>query len=329
MTKFENIKKFIEKNFKTSFGIFFDAIKRSPSAQGYIFGAISEVLLKNYLFDKGFEVLRIKEKPKGGAHGKSAEARGDFYIKRKQDNKWLVIECKGLKSNAEFSHVRREQLSNRDGLKQFLIKHAIKGHYKDEKSYKWAEKTYIRKKTNWLNINKDKKFPPFQWSKEWPGPCNCRLSGIWKDEAELKEWVDSLNTERLTETSYRRLNGSIIILETHAPSQRTALQTGFEQAGPLVYDFSIMAVDLFLKTGRHEFVFMNPAYMNHSPGSPEHLYQNYIIDILIPGIKDTPTIVHPWYRDIDDVLKTQPLEREIDQSQINGRNYEEPLEIYT
>lgn len=43
------------------------ALKLSPSAQGYINGALSEVLLIQYLENKGYEVLRIKEKPAGGS----------------------------------------------------------------------------------------------------------------------------------------------------------------------------------------------------------------------------------------------------------------------
>jgi len=322
MNTMEIIRRFVGKNFGVSLEVFINAIKISPSAQGYILGAISEILLKDYLIDKGFEVKRIKEKPRGGAHGKSAEARGDFYIKRPNDIKWLVIECKGLKSNAEFSYARRKQLSNKDGLKKFLVKHAIKGHYRDKQLYKTAKKTYDKKKAIWRRKNRGKSFPPFGWSKEWPGSCNCRLLNVWSSKEDLEEWVDSLGGNRFTEESYRRLEGPIVVLETHAPSKRKALQTGFEQASPLVYDFSVMAVDLFLKTGNHRFVFMNPLCMNHSPESPEHLYQNYIIDILVPGIQDDPTIVLPWYNDIDEVLETHPSERDLDYSQIDDRDYD-------
>lgn len=95
------IKGFVDDYFKVSILDFILAIKINYSAQGYIYGAISELLLRRYLRKKGYEVKRIKEKPKGGAKGKSSEARGDFYIRKSRDEKWLVVECKGLKSNSE------------------------------------------------------------------------------------------------------------------------------------------------------------------------------------------------------------------------------------
>ena len=82
----------------------------------------------------------------------------------------------------------------------------------------------------------------------------------------------------------------------------------------------MMAVDLFQRTGKHEFVFMNPDCISHSPTSPNHLYQNYIIDVLIPGVKDELDIKHPWYRNIDDCInKTNPKKVEYDATQIDYR----------
>lgn len=318
----EDIVNFSKRYFNVEVDVLINAIKTSLSAQGYILGAISELILKDFFVSKGYEVKRIKEKPKGGAKGKSAEARGDLYIKKPEDKKWLVIECKGLKSNSEFSYSRRRLLDNKGGLEQFLIAHAIRGHCKNTKVYISATKTYMKSRQEWQRKNKGKRFPPFQWSQDWPGPCNCRLEKIWKDEISLNKWISSLDIKRFSEESYRKQQGPIVILETHAPSKRTGAITGINQAGPLVYDFSIMAVDLFIKTGKHEFVFMNPNAMNHSPSSPEHLYQNYIIDILIPSIKDHPTIKPPWYTSFDEVLKTNPPERDIDYSQVDDRKYE-------
>lgn len=102
------------------------------------------------------------------------------------------------------------------------------------------------------------------------------------------------------------------------------METGIHQAAPLVSDFSIMAVDLFQRTGKHEFVFMNPDTISHSPTSPHHLYQNYIIDVIIPGIKDTLNICHPWYDDINNCIKcTSPKIVEYDPTQIDYRENED------
>ena len=319
MKGISEIEAYVEMYFGVSLEIFVDAMRMNPSAQGYILGAISEFLLRKQLISEGFEVVRIKEKPKGGTHGKSSEARGDFYVRKPGDEKWLVIECKGLKSNAEFSYSRRKQLSNKEGLKKFLEKHAIRGHDKDTKTYETARASYEKSRAKWEKDSKDGQFLPFGWSEDRPGPCNCDLTDIWKVKKDLEAWVKEVHASRLTEKSYRGITGPIAILETHAPSRRKALLTGVTQAGPLVDDFSVMAVDLFLRTKTHHFVFMNPLCMNHSPGSPEHLYQNYIVDILVPGVKDTPIIAPPWYQKIDEALRTDPVRHEIDESQIDDR----------
>ena len=65
------IDEFIHKHFGVDEKTFLEILKASPSAQGYISGAISEVLLKEYLEAKGFEVIRIKEKPSGGNNAKN------------------------------------------------------------------------------------------------------------------------------------------------------------------------------------------------------------------------------------------------------------------
>ena len=64
----------------------------------------------------------------------------------------------------------------------------------------------------------------------------------------------------------------------------------------------------------------NPTTLSHSPTSPEHLYQNYIIDVLIPGMKPRPKLAAPWYADFDTcVVKTKPEYRKLDPTQIDHR----------
>lgn len=95
---------FVQACFGTTLKVFLHALEISASARGYIAGAISELLLAQYVDEKGFNVKRIVEKPSGGFRAKSEDARGDFYIRRKdkKDDEWFVTECKGLKTNAEF-----------------------------------------------------------------------------------------------------------------------------------------------------------------------------------------------------------------------------------
>jgi len=314
MASFEE---YIGKYFGVDKDLFLRALDASPSAKGYIIGAVSEVILKDYLENKGFEVLRIKEKPSGGNNAKSAEARGDFYIREKGSSKdeWLVIESKGLKSNSEF---RGGKLDNKVKLYKFLQRRAFPPLNKE--IYKKGYSTYLKVKAAWEKKNKGKKFPPFLWSKEFPGPEACHLTHVWKNDKDLKNWVESQHENSFSEEAYREVKGPIAILETHQPSKRVAPITGIDQAAPLVVDFNIMTVDLFLRTGKHEFAFMNANEISHSPSSPEHLYQNYIIDILVKGKKDNLNISPPWYDDILECIeKTKPVLRNLDESQLDTR----------
>ena len=81
-----------------------------------------------------------------------------------------------------------------------------------------------------------------------------------------------------------------------------------------------MAVDLFLRTGKHEFVFMNSSNISHSPTSPEHLYQNFIIDILVKEKKNIIKIDYPWFKNIEDCIHiTKPKLCKLDKSQLDSR----------
>ena len=78
---------FIQQKFGVDEKTFVKVLSNSPSAEGYLLGALGEQLFKEYAESLGYEVLRIKEKPEGGYDAKSAEARGDFYIRKKGSKK--------------------------------------------------------------------------------------------------------------------------------------------------------------------------------------------------------------------------------------------------
>lgn len=316
MKEFEN---FISQHFGVESNIFLEALKNSPSANGYILGSISELVLKQHLESLDFEVLRIKEKPAGGNNAKNTEARGDFYIRKKDNPKdeWFVVESKGLKSNSEF---RGSKLDNKDKLFRFLKPLAFPAKDQKQKIYDKGFKTYEKAKERWKKENPNKKFPTFAWELETAGANATDLSGIWKDETALKEWIDTQEEALFTEKAYREGQGIVKILETHQPSTRTAPKTEIKQASPLVADFNIMAVDLFLRTGTHEFAFMNAEKISHSPTSPEHLYQNYTIDILLKDLKTEIVFRPSWYNDIEKLItETNPKPRNLDKSQLDLR----------
>ncbi len=321
---------FFKKISKELFGvdpeILIEVIQENHSAKGYIQGGISELLFKKYMESKSYDCIRIKEKPEGGFNAKSSNARGDFYIKKRDKNipieddqeGWFVVECKGLKSNAE-KHLLRS-LSSRTKIYNHLSKKAFRDKNWKQKSYEKGLNTYKKAKEKWEAQNLGKNFPEFKWDIETSGADNVDLSGLWSSKNDLKKWVENIPDELLKEEAFFRGEGAFSVLFTHAPSNRTSQITKIKQAAPLVSDFNIMCVDTFLRTKKHDFVFMNSECISHSPTSPEHQYQNYYIDYLIDGKKDKLHLKHPWYLDIEQLIKvTKPSPRRLELSQIDHR----------
>lgn len=306
----------------TKFGInetrFLEVLQKSPGAEGYILGNLGEELFKEYAESIGYEALRIKEKPEGGNNAKSEDARGDFYIRKKGSLKdeWLVVECKGVKSNSE----KRSGLTKRSSCLTMLNKHTIEREKHVNSIYKSGSLAYKKAKIEWEN-NNEGKFPKFGWSKTNPGAGVPDLTGLWENKEEIKNWLDTFNETDFDENAYWDLKAPIRLLQTHMPSTRIDIVTKIKSTGPLVSEFNILCVDLFLKTGKHEFAFVNSTELNHQGKSPNHLQQNYTIDILTA--KDNfkrHKLLKPWYEDLNLCIEeTKPKYRKLDESQLDGR----------
>ena len=307
---------------KAKFGIdepkFLDVLRKSPGAEGYILGNLGEELFKEYADTIGYEALRIKEKPEGGNNAKSEDARGDFYIRKKGSIKdeWLVVECKGVKSNAE----KRSGLTKPSSCLTMLLKHTIERDKHVESIYKSGKNAYENARTEWENAHNGS-FPKFRWNKTNPGAGVPDLTGLWKNKAEIQKWLDTFTAIDFDENAYWDLTAPIRLLQTHMPSTRIDAETKIKSTGPLVSEFNILCVDLFLKTGKHEFVFVNSTELNHQGKSPNHLQQNYTIDILTAkdGYK-RHKLLKPWYDDLALCIEeTKPKFRKLDKSQLDGR----------
>jgi hypothetical protein len=310
-----DLKDYIVKKFGIDEATFLEVLGMSPGAEGYLLGSLSEYLFKKYADSKGYEALRIKEKPEGGNNAKNEDARGDFYIRKKGStkNEWIVVECKGVKSNSE----KRSGLTNPKSCLALLNKHAIDRENHVASIYESGKSAYEKAKKTW----RDKSFPPFTWNQNNPGAGIPDLSGIWRDKQDLKNWLDGFSEDAFTEDSFWDLTAPVRLLQTHMPSTRIDPVTQIKSTGPLVSEFNILCVDLFLKTGKHEFVFVNSTQLNHQAKSPNHLQQNYTIDILVEkdGFK-RHNLLKPWYDDlVQCISETQPAFRTLDESQLDNR----------
>jgi hypothetical protein len=246
----------LEKFVKTAFGvdlnIFTQALMFSPNAQGYVDGAISEFVLKEYLESQGYVVERILEKWKGK---KPIRHHGDFYIRRANSNKWYVLELKGLKSNSEEWH----ELNDKNRLLKFL-----------------------RKYNKYLNI--------------------------FSSDEEIIDWCEKNFESDLNKIKIR-------VLETHFVARKDKRKINTSRKD----EFDYIAVDLFLRTGKHEFIFARPEDLPSAEGYPEHLQQNYVIDILLYNKKEDVVIQPPWHKSLDEIFDETKEPIKVKEMQINDR----------
>ncbi|MCK9301855.1 MAG: hypothetical protein PHU62_07545 [Bacteroidales bacterium] len=314
----ETLNDFVMRKFGIDEKTFLEILKISPGAEGYLLGSLGEQLFKQYAESKGFEVLRIKEKPDGGYDAKSDDARGDFYIRKKGSKKdeWLVVECKSVKSNAE----KRANLTKKSSCLTMLEKYSIKRSEHIESIYNSGFNAYKKSKQNWQEKHSDRRFPTFKWSKQNPGAGIPDLSGLWKNKTEIKKWIDSFDDKDFSEDAYWNLKAPIRLIQTHMPSTRVD-ELGIKSTGPLVSEFNILCLDLFLRTGKHEFIFVNSQDLNHQAKSPNHLQQNYTIDVLTAKDKfKRHKLLKPWYDDLVSCInETNPTPRKLDESQLDRR----------
>lgn len=312
--------KWVFDNFGTTVDEFVELLDMSPSSKGYIQGAASELELKKHLESLGYTVERIKEKPAGGFDEKKVGYKGDFLI-HKQNQPYYVVECKGIKTNAEFRAAEETEdftkILPRNKAVNFLKKYI---NIDKEKIYNKGYKKYCQKKQKWEEKHPNMKYPEFSWRRDIPGPDSPDLTSYFSNVHKIKEFIYAQPDSNFTEDAFRKGVGVYKMLQTHKPSRRIDPYTGYEIAAPLKSDFSLLAVDLFQRIGVHKFVFVNPDVISSSPEYPNHLYQNYLIDIIIPGIKDNLDIKFPWYENIDLCIKeTKPCEVNYDISQLDHR----------
>lgn len=316
---------FIQRRFGITIDEFYDILSISPGAEGYILGSLGEQLFKKYAEGLGYDVLRIKEKPEGGNNAKADDARGDFYIRKKGDSSdnWFVVECKSAKSNAEerafIGKQDNEMSKRRASCIRFLMKYSINRNRTIDSLYNSGKEKYLNACECWMEKS-DRLFPNFRWSRTNPGPGVPDLSGLWYSQKELEDWVNSFGDECFTGEAFHELRAPIRLIQTHMPSTRID-ELGIKSTGPLVTEFNILCVDLFLRTGKHELVFANSQSLNHQAAAPNHLQQNYNIDILVA--KDNfsrHATLRPWYDDLGQLIReTTPVPRRLDLSQLDNR----------
>ena len=299
---------YIKSKFAVGEDIFLEALRLSPNARGYISGAISEFLLRDFITSRGYKIMRIKEKWEGDKH---PNHHGDFYVRKKGTKNWFVLESKGVKSNSEKWH----KLFNKENLISFLAKNIKRTPFKSEKdiihfvskNLKSFEKEY---ESNFYTLNDVRKY------KEASRPTQ---------KGEDMKLLRKLSPSELEKALNKRLAyvmQFVRVLETHLVSGGSK-KSARTQATPRSDEFHVLALDLYLRTGKHQFIFANPKLLPPSGSDKNHLQQNYIVDVLVKTIKEEPKPVAPWTSNFDEVfsaLKKPVNEKDM---QIDERNGED------
>ena len=312
MNIFKRLEQFVAKTFKTTIEIFFEALKMSPNAQGYVSGSVTELLLKNKLEVEGFEVKRIKEKWEGRKH---PNHYGDFYFRRPNEF-WFVLESKGVKSNSEKWH----KLYNYNNLRNFLYTHRDKIDWII--STEPAEPQII----NWLKVELpelNEKTPDlYEYEEVQKYQLRNRETAKSKAIALLK----SFSREEIQDKIHKRLNyvmSKVRVLETHFVS---GVSTSNErtQATPRKDEFNLISIDIFLRYSEHKFLFANPKQLASSGDDENHLQQNYIMGFIFPKANGELEISlsEEWTKDFKDAFNSLSREEAINEAdmQIDNRN---------
>lgn len=291
MNIIEKLEQFVTSVFKTTLEVFFEALKLSPNAQGYVSGSITELLLKRHLESLGFKIERIREKWEGKKH---PNHHGDFYF-QDMNGDWFVLESKGVKSNAEKWH----KLYNYDNLKSFLFTHY--------------------NKINWINQNQEIEPQINQWIKDnlpkFLNEYNYNLydyEEIQKYKTPKKETRKSKDIERLKPYQREEIAEMIKVRLDYLMTKIKVLETHFvsgaggsnerSQATPRKDEFNIISINIVLRFKEHKFLFANPQNLESSGSDVSHLQQNYIMGFVFND--DELCLSDEWYDDFNEVLAT-------------------------
>jgi hypothetical protein len=315
MNIFQRLEKFVQAVFKTSIEVFFEALRLSPNAQGYVSGSITELLLKQFLQTQGYEVKRIREKWEGKKH---ANHHGDFYF-RKINQKWFVLESKGIKSNSEKWH----KLYNYERLFKFLFNHSDKIAWIDDSKEiepqikAWIEDNLPKFKNEYANT-----IYTYEEVQEHLQTASTRKT----KKSVAIELLKDYSREEMTEMIDERLvyvMSKVKVLETHFVSGNSA-SNDRTQATPRKDEFNLISVDIFLRHTEHKFLFANPKQLESSGSDANHLQQNYIMGFIFTN-KDGSlqlNVTEEWHENLENAYQTLHQSHAIneDEMQIDIRN---------
>ncbi len=314
MNIFQKLEKFVSDIFKTTLEVFLEALRLSPSAQGYVNGSITELILKRKLEELGFEVHRIKEKWEGKKH---AFHHGDFYFRKNTESPWYVLESKGVKSNTEDWN----KLYNYSSLKKILFDYHEIIHWIDKSKdiepqiVKWIQENL----PNLVDAHILYTYEDIQgYLSKPPKKETAKLLAMQYLGKYTRNEIDKMIKDRL---SY--LMSKVMVLDTHFVSG-TSGSNERTQATPRKDEFNLISINIVLRHNEHKFLFANPKHLDSSGKDPNQLQQNYIMGFVFMQTDGSLKLdlSDEWDDDLNNIYETLDPSDSVSEAdmQIDNRN---------
>lgn len=135
-------------------------------------------------------------------------------------------------------------------------------------------------------------------------------------------WFESLDLGGLKKLRDESSSNPFRLCQTHMPSGKSTngKLNRRTQASPRFDEFHLLAVDLFSKTGKHEFVYAISNELSRSKKDSNHLLQNYFITLVEPiNFRPILPLAYPWTYDLKSVFKQLKDPVDVDEMQIDER----------
>ncbi len=138
-----------------------------------------------------------------------------------------------------------------------------------------------------------------------------------------KIWFDALPHEQKLLLRNEKEQSAIRLCQTHMPSGKKTNENregGRTQASPRFDEFHLLAVDMFTKTGKHDFVFAISNELARSKKDNNHLLQNYFITLVMPStLSPLVPLASPWTSDLSSLFLRLNKPINVNQMQVDQR----------
>lgn len=138
-----------------------------------------------------------------------------------------------------------------------------------------------------------------------------------------KVWFDALPDDQKLILRNEKEQSSIRLCQTHMPSGKRTNENredGRTQASPRFDEFHLLAVDMYTKTGKHDFVFAVSDELARSKKDNNHLLQNYFITLVMPStLSPLLPLASPWTTDLSSLFPRLKKPINVAQMQVDQR----------